>query len=454
MLLNINKMRFIKIFPEGKQIAKKLQSFFSKDDISTLSLESKFVQRDSPLDGAHFMNLCIQGLNEKGMCHSLNEMCVLALGMDVKICPQSLNERYNEQAVEFMKLLFNRAAELHFDTSCLAVLEDFSQVMLEDSTVVGVPEQLKDLFGGFGGSASKAAAKIDFTYDLKSTQTMLKLREGRSSDAGMDLPENIKPKSLWLRDLGYFKFKAFEQIAASEAYYISRFKNAVNIYDSPHSDAKLLDLLDLMEDMAVNEFKDIPVHIRSKNRLAVRLVIQKVPPEIAELKRQRLMKKAQKSGEKVSKRRLALCQINMYITNLDAIEYPPELIVLLYKIRWQIEILFKVWKSILKIGKTKKMKKERFLCLLYAQLIWALINMKVFTVFKKHFWNQFQQEISELKTYQIMVIHHRTLMEAILCNCQILYEKYLNKIFTAIGLLGQKQYKKGNPNPMFNLNTG
>ncbi len=53
-----------------------------------------------------------------------------------------------------------------------------------------------------------------------------------------------------------------------------------------------------------------------------------------------------------------------------------------------------------------------------------------------------------------MVIHHRTLMDAILCNCQILYEKYLNKIFTAIGLLGQKQYKKENPNPMFNLNTG
>lgn len=446
-------MRFTKTFPEGKQITKKLQSFFTEDDVETLAVSSKFVQRSSPLDGTNFMNLCIQGLSEQGMCHSLNQICVLALDMGISICKQSLNERFNEQAVDFMRAMFNRAAEFQFDSSCLAVLEEFSEVMLEDSTVIGVPEELKDLFGGFGGSASKAAAKIDCTYDLKSTKVMLELREGRRSDSGMELPKSIKPKSLWLRDLGYFKFKAFEQIATSGAYYVSRFKHGVNIYDSSDADAKLLDLVDLMKGMTVNEYKDIQVYIRSKNRLAVRLVIQKVPPEVAEIKRQRLIKKAQKSGEKVPKRRLELCQINMYITNLDATDYPPQLIVLLYKIRWQIEILFKVWKSILKIGKTKKMKKERFLCLLYAQLIWALMNMKIFNVFKSYFWNQLKREISELKTYQIMVIHRRTLIEAMLCNCKILYEKYLNKIFTAIELLGQKQYKKGNPNPMFNLNT-
>ena len=41
----------------------------------------------------------------------------------------------------------------------------------------------------------------------------------------------------------------------------------------------------------------------------------------------------------------------------------------LYRLRWQIELLFKTWKSDLEVDKMKKVKIERWLCHFYLQSI-------------------------------------------------------------------------------------
>ncbi|WP_417006706.1 transposase [Aquibacillus salsiterrae] len=45
-----------------------------------------------------------------------------------------------------------------------------------------------------------------------------------------------------------------------------------------------------------------------------------------------------------------------------------------YSLRWQVKILFKTWKSLLKIHEVKRMKVERFECHLYGTLISLLIS--------------------------------------------------------------------------------
>lgn len=442
-------MRFLEKLPQSKEIAIQLKSFFDKETIEQLARSSKFVQRISPLTGSKFTNLCISGLSEQGMAISLNQLCCLAVDMEVQIGEQSLNERFNEKAVSFMKALFEKAITQRLGESSINILSYFSQIMIEDSTVIQLPENLKDLFRGSGGGASKSSVKVDCTYDFKSSNISLKIKEGCQPDSTMNLPSKIVAKSLWLRDLGYFKMTDFEKIATEKAYYISRLKYNVNIYLTDDKKEAPVDILSLLKGMRKNQVKDMQVFIGAKKRLPTRLVLQKVPKSIADKKRYKLKTDKQKKAKKTSKGRLEFCDCNAYITNLEKQECKPHLIMVLYKIRWQIEILFKVWKSILQVEQPRRISAERLQCLLYGQLIWAVLNMKIFQAFKAHFWNEHKMEISELKVYKIMKTFHHQLIHAINHNCEILYEKWVNKICNIIDRLGRKQYKKGNPNPAF-----
>jgi len=55
-----------------------------------------------------------------------------------------------------------------------------------------------------------------------------------------------------------------------------------------------------------------------------------------------------------------------------------EEVIQLYRLRWQIELVFKSWKSLLDIHKVKAVKRERLECQLIAKFIWILLNWKIF----------------------------------------------------------------------------
>ncbi|PGX74833.1 hypothetical protein COE45_27705 [Bacillus thuringiensis] len=69
-------------------------------------------------------------------------------------------------------------------------------------------------------------------------------------------------------------------------------------------------------------------------------------------------KEEKKKGITYKERSKRLSGINVYITNLSAENVPTEHIHDLYSLRWQIEILFKTWKSFFQIDKCKEIKKE------------------------------------------------------------------------------------------------
>lgn len=73
----------------------------------------------------------------------------------------------------------------------------------------------------------------------------------------------------------------------------------------------------------------------------------------------------------------------MYITNIPDEVVNKDKVYELYSIRWQIEIMFKIWKSIFKIHATKKVKIERFQCCLYGKLISLLLTSDIFFTVKK-----------------------------------------------------------------------
>ena len=441
-------MRLKNKYPKSKQISKRLQLFFKPQEVERLAMQSGFVQRKSPMTGHKFLQMLLQGMAGQGMTKSLNQLCGIAAQLGVLIKEQSLNERFNDRAVDFFKQLFDLALTIKFEKSELNILKSFSQIILEDSTVFKLPENLSTLYRGYGGTASASALKIDYTYNIKADNFKLQLVDGKQSDMRAGLPDSIPPNSLWLRDLGYYKTDDFKKIDESNAFYLSRLKFDTKVYLSADEDAEALDLVKIKRKLKVNEVKEMEVYM-SNQKFKTRIVLQRVPAKVAKKRKIQITKQRKKRGEAPTKRRLELCALSVYITNIKKEEFDGIQLIKLYKIRWQIEIVFKIWKSILKVGQVGKMKVNRFLCSLYVQLIWTVITMKIFQSFKAYFWNESKIEISEIKTYNLFGELQKQLIQAIKINRKIEYEKYIEHLYQVIKKLGKKQYKKGNPNPLF-----
>ena len=68
-----------------------------------------------------------------------------------------------------------------------------------------------------------------------------------------------------------------------------------------------------------------------------------------------------------------------------------------YSLRWQIEILFKTWKSFFHIHHCKKIKRERLECHLYGQLIAILLCSSTMFQMRQLLLMKKKRELSEYK---------------------------------------------------------
>jgi hypothetical protein len=113
--------------------------------------------------------------------------------------------------------------------------------------------------------------------------------------------------------------------------------------------------------------------IHNQQRYAVRVIAGKLPPEQAGLARKRAEKRAQKKGRPVSLNSLVLAGWVLLITTLEATDWPAEDILRLYRVRWQIELLFKRMKQMLKMHQIQGKRHDSVQATIRALLVaWVL----------------------------------------------------------------------------------
>ena len=69
-----------------------------------------------------------------------------------------------------------------------------------------------------------------------------------------------------------------------------------------------------------------------------------------------------------------MCQWLVLITNLPAEQFTIEEICVLYRVRWQVELLFKRWKSLVGLSRSRGHRAYRVLCETYAKLLGCLVQ--------------------------------------------------------------------------------
>jgi hypothetical protein len=257
-------------------------------------------------------------------------------------------------------------------------LENFNSVLIEDSTVLKLNEKLQEDFQGTnrGGTGAKSQAKIDVIYDLvKGVIVNAEIYNGKDPDQGLAsriLPF-VKPGDLVIRDLGYFVLKSFYSFIKLEAYFISRLLPHVKIYLNG-DDLKPINLEHYLDKhYSGHSIIDIPQMFFGDEKIPLRLVLYRLPKDVVEAKLREANKRAKETGRKMSHQKKLLLHFAAFVTNATENLLSAEIIGTIYRLRWEIELIFKRWKSQLKLDYLKGVNKNRIECLIWSRLSSVLL---------------------------------------------------------------------------------
>lgn len=148
--------------------------------------------------------------------------------------------------------------------------------------------------------------------------------------------------SLRISDLGYFNGAVFAEMTAAKEYFLSRLQFGTTVLAPDGQEVKLLSWLAKQPGLLVDQ----PILLGKAQRLACRLIAWRLPAAQANQRRRKLrLEMLRRRGQEPSVERLAWCDWTILVTNV-----PPDMLaspeaVVLYRARWQIELLFKRWKS-------------------------------------------------------------------------------------------------------------
>lgn len=393
-----------------ESLLKEIKSCFGAKELQQQARASKFIMRStSRLTGESFLMMNVFDTTD-GKERSLEDSCDwLEEHFGTVMAKQSLDERYNTHAVDFIKRCFGRVLEIvNRGKQDRAVCLPFSKIQLTDSTSFQIPGALSTFYKGWKGQGGEAIIKMHLNYNfLNGAIEDIFLTDGASNDNNYKLGEQtgILPNVLYMRDLGYFDLKQFKKIDEQKAYFLSRSKTSCTYYikDGGTGQFRKINIADhLPSEGGIEDMEEVYVGHR-RNKTKVRLILQAVPEKVAQQRLKKLKRYASRHpGTKVSEQRKAMCRFNVFITNASAAQIPKETVRLIYTIRWQIELLFKIWKSIFDIDKVKKMSIFRFECYIYSKLIAILLTLHVHDRLGQFLWDEEEFELSPIKAARLI----------------------------------------------------
>jgi hypothetical protein len=365
-----------------------IKTVFSEANINDIARKTKFSQRKRELEPLHILSVLMIGCSD---CSSNVPVATLETmssflrkEFDIYISAVAIQKKINrKETAQFIKEAMLLIMKYEVDKVLKKLIKKdkskiplFSRILLQDSSVISLPETLARIFKGCGGAASAAAVKWDLIIDqLNHLVIRIKCVAGKVPDVSLsgDIVKYVKKDDLIIRDLGYFNLTQFACIAAKNAFFISRLSKTPHVY-LKEDDECPVNIIEHLEKLGIqNHGVDLDVYIGKTNRLHLRLIAVKVPPEVIEKRRQQYKIARGRSTEPSE----SLNEWNGYtlmITNIQRKHLSLKMIFKLYKIRWQIELFFKNMKSTLAVDKLSGENKYRILGIIYIKLMTTWIT--------------------------------------------------------------------------------
>jgi hypothetical protein len=397
-----------------------LKTILTEDYLTEVAEITGFCQRGTKFTPLMFFDILLYNSSSDSN-KSLNQLTVEVLSEHgIKISKQGIDKRFSDRSVEFVKTIFERVFTLQvqeegIDSNWLA---QFHHVRIKDSTRFDIPEEFNEILPGSGGSASKAGVCIQYEYDVKGGKILdLTITPANRPDV-KDAKEtmlNLEKGDLIIRDLGYFSLEVIEQIRLTQAYFISRIDSTTKVYTQKQGRIKEVNF-DALRRLMVKQGLgrvELPVLIGKVARIPLRLIIELLPDDVYEKRMRKINKSNKKKNRRTSDEYARRARLNLFVTNVDQNIMAADAISATYKVRWQVELVFKAWKSTFGIDNSRKMKYVRWLCLLYAKLLVIVINWKVVMELRTHLFKNVRKMLSIDKCFKTLKDRMHSLRQAV-----------------------------------------
>ena len=361
-----------------------------------------FVQRSTAqLNGVTMVRgLVLAWMAEPDASYSQLCSCIATLGVDITC--QALEQRFGPGSVKLFKEVLDEAIKQVICSEGGAVPELFGRfngVYNQDGSIVTLPASMAERYPGCGGKDPEArvsSMRLEVRWDLRSGgMSGPWVTSGREAEhQGAAREEHLPKESLFCGDGNYFTLASMRVRGEAGTFWLTPAQANLHFYD-PAGIKK--DLVSYLKDHCDEQVIDIQIQAGVRDRLPCRLIaihlnreqrrikaretvyqpaskkgVQVCGPKRGK-KEEKKRKKSRQKSKKTSKSRLELADWIFLLTNVPEDRLSAQEALVLMRCRWQIELLWKLWKQHGKIDTWRSEKPDRIETEIYAKILALLL---------------------------------------------------------------------------------
>ena len=431
---------------------------FNPDQCQQLAKEHGWQKRRGKIPAFEFLHSSVLG-QSSALALTLNAQ---ATSLTQTVSRQAVDQRYTAAAVAFFQAAFAQGLQetlnYRLDSPMSLLLQKgFAAIRLFDTTSCECAPALATIFPACGGGGSTAGLKILLSYEYGCSQLRpLAVLPSKRSDQGLAglVAQHVGANELGIFDKGFYKAEPLRCLHQRDGYFLVPWPRSVSVWETTPAGGR--QLVDVAAELRATigesrEWSAVELGQQADTRLGpVRVLAYRLAPESAARHRAQVREKCRTHGRLPTAQALELAGWLILLTNAPAQRLPLAAAAYLYRVRWQVELIFKQWKSVLRIHVLPSTNEYRVQCEVWARLLGAVLGF----VWHQHAGAAGQtlhrREISFLKLAKMLQQHGQVLVRTLFSD-RAGWESLLREIWNKALKLARKEHQKSRPTTWENL---